>query len=46
MVDCDFNAKQKTDSNSLIINENKVIIPKSNNLHLYNILSTFSICTT
>ena len=44
--DCDFKAKQKTESKSLIINEEEVIIPKSNNLHLYNILSAFSICST
>ncbi|OUW20111.1 MAG: hypothetical protein CBD21_05290 [bacterium TMED161] len=44
--DYDFNATIKEDSNSLVINGYKVIIPNSSNLHLYNILSAFSICTT
>ena len=44
--DYDFNATRNKNSNSMIINGHKLIIPNSSNLHLYNILSAFSICTT
>ena len=44
--DYDFDARTNKDSNSMVINGHKVIIPISSNLHLYNILSAFSICTT
>ena len=42
--DYDFKASSKIGSSSLNINGYEVIIPKDSNLHLYNILSTFSIC--
>tara|TARA_B100000212_G_scaffold133815_1_gene100505 strand:+ start:8166 stop:9503 length:1338 start_codon:yes stop_codon:yes gene_type:complete len=44
--DWHFNASTRKGSNSLVINGDKVIIPDSSNLHLYNVLSTFSICAT